>query len=75
MKIIRLTDEQANLLCVYILMTTKYREEEQKAYEQVAAEFPNNKVLKSNAAWWADTSARLEQIRNIIDRSEREQQG
>lgn len=67
MRTITLTDEQANLLVVYILITTQYRTEMQEMYTQLATEFPNNETFRDNAEWYASTSERLEQIKNIID--------
>ena len=67
MRTITLTDEQANLLVVYILITTKYRNEMQEMYTQLATEFPSNNTFRENAEWYASTSERLEQIKKIID--------
>lgn len=67
MRTITLTDEQANLLVVYILITTQYRNEMQEMYTQLATEFPSNETFKDNAEWYASTSERLEQIKKIID--------
>lgn len=67
MRTITLTDEQANLLVVYILITTQYRNEMQEMYTQLATEFPSNETFRDNAEWYASTSERLEQIKNIID--------
>lgn len=67
MRTITLTDEQANLLVVYILITTQYRTEMQEMYTQLATEFPSNETFRDNAEWYASTSERLEQIKNIID--------
>lgn len=67
MRTITLTDEQANLLVVYILITTQYRNEMQEMYTQLATEFPSNETFRDNAEWYASTSERLEQIKKIID--------
>lgn len=67
MRTITLTDEQANLLAVYILITTQYRNEMREMYTQLATEFPNNETFRDNAEWYASTSKRLEQIKKIID--------
>lgn len=67
MRTITLTDEQANLLAVYILITTQYRNKMQEMYTQLATEFPSNETFRDNAEWYASTSERLEQIKKIID--------
>lgn len=73
MKTIRLTDEQANLLTTYLLISTKYREGEIKACGELSLEkksdgstlFP---LMASNAQWWMNTHYELERIRKIIDK-------
>jgi hypothetical protein len=71
---ITLTAEDANLLRVYILMTTNTRREEAEAWAKLAEErnedgtpaFPN---AQSNADWWERTCARIEDIGRAIDAS------
>lgn len=73
MKTITLTEEQANLVAVYILITTKYREGEIEACSELAQEkasdgnsvFPK---MASNAEWWMRTHDELGRIRKIIDK-------
>lgn len=70
MKTINLTDEQANLLVCYILITTHHRENEQKAWAKLAEDHPDSPkadVYKSNADWYANTSRELEVIKRVID--------
>ena len=69
---ITLTDEQANLLTCYILMTTNYRKGEKEAWESLATETVEDGSLKfpkapSNAKFWEETEAQLTEIRKIID--------
>ena len=69
---ITLTDEQANLLTCYILMTTNYRKGEKEAWESLAKEPEEDGSLKfpkapSNAKFWEETEAQLTEIRKIID--------
>lgn len=71
MKTIKLTDEQANLLVCYILMTTHYREGEAKAWAELAEEYPQKEVVKKNAEWYAELEPRLAEIKAIIDNSSR----
>lgn len=68
MRTINLTDEQANLLVCYILMTTHYREEEAKAWVELAEEFPKKDVFRKNAKYYAELSGRLDEIKDILDR-------
>ena len=71
MRTINLTDEQANLLVCYILMTTHYREEEAKAWADLAEEFPQKDVFRKNARYYAELESRLTEIKTIIDNSPR----
>lgn len=71
MKTIKLTDEQANLLVCYILMTTHYREEEAKAWAELAEEFPQRNAIKKNAEWYAELEPRLAEVKAIVDNSPR----
>jgi len=67
-----LTDEQASLLEVYILMTTSYRKGEIDACSRLALEkkedgspaYPN---MKSNSEWWRKTHRELERIMVLIN--------
>ena len=69
---ITLTDEQANLLTCYILMTTNYRKGEKEAWESLAKETekdgsPKFPIAPSNAKFWEETEVQLTEIRKIID--------
>jgi hypothetical protein len=69
---ITLTPEQANTITCYILMTTKHRQEERKACDELSRiltedgtmKFPN---MVSNARFWEKTEGELAKIRKIID--------
>ena len=72
MKTIRLTDEQADLLTFYILITTKYREGEIEACSKLGRELKSDGStlfprMAANAEWWTGTNHELERIRRIID--------
>lgn len=71
MRTINLTDDQANLLVCYILLTTQHRKEEQQAWAELAEEFPEKNVFKKNAEWYAELEPRLAEIKEIIDNSSR----
>lgn len=71
-KTVTFTHEQANLLACYILMTTNYRAGEAEAWDKLAEETnedgtPVFKHAKSNAYFWREMSADLEEIRLLID--------
>ena len=76
---ITLTAEDANLLVCYILLTTKHRQDEAEAWAKLAEEknedgtpaFPN---AQSNSEFYEKMSARLEDIKRIIDDSPRVEQ-
>lgn len=69
---VSLTNAEWHRLVCYILMTTKYREGERKAWEHLASEvdasgapvFPN---AKANAEYWAEVDGSLELIKQKID--------
>ena len=75
MKTIQLTDDQMSLMNFYILMTTKYREDEIKACSELAQEkkedgsikYPS---MKSNAEWWENTNRELNYISTVISQAE-----
>jgi len=74
MRTITLTDEQATLLTMYILISTKYREREIKACGELGQEktadgnpmFPNR---AADAEWWIRLHHEIERIRRIIDKA------
>ena len=71
-KTITLTNELCNTLQCYILMTTKYRESELKAWEELAQETDENGASKfknaaSNAQFWRDMGPQLQQILEALN--------
>lgn len=69
---VTLTNEQWNTLVCYIHLSTKYREGEQKAWEDLAKETkpdgsPRFKNAADNAEFWKETIATLEQIVPKLD--------
>ncbi len=72
---INLTNDQANLLNCYIIMTTHDREEHAKNWRQLAEEknpdgSPIFKNAEGNARYWEDLERRLSEIRKAIDEAE-----
>ena len=63
---VTLTNGQWNTLTTYILMTTKYREKEVKAWEELAKE-GSMKCAASNAEFMRGMIKELEIIRKEID--------
>lgn len=69
---IKLTKEEIITLTIYLQMTTKYRKEEQIAYEELGSEldedgnleFPN---IASNAKWWMQTELIIQSILNKLN--------
>jgi hypothetical protein len=71
-KTIHLTGEQANLLVIYITMTTNYRKGEMEACRELGEEKDENGMLRfpniaANATWWEKANKQLEGIKDIID--------
>ena len=71
-KTIHLTGEQANLLVIYITMTTNYRKGEMEACRELGEEKDENGMLRfpnmaAIATWWEKANKRLEEIKDIID--------
>lgn len=71
-KTVTLTKGQWSTLTTYLLMTTKYREGEAKAWEKLAEEREEDGSIKyknaaSNAQFWRETIEMLEGIRKKID--------
>jgi len=72
MRTIRLTDDQASLLKMYVLLSTKHREREIEAWTSMGTErgkdgaiaFPN---AVSNAEWWTNAHASLAEILKLLD--------
>lgn len=72
MKTIELTDEQAGLLSVYLLITTRSRNEECEACKHLAEELNEDGTerfskMRRNAEWWENTNAVIENIIKAID--------
>lgn len=71
-KTVTLTNELCNTLQCYILMTTKHREDELKALEELAQETDENGAPKfknaaSNAQFWRDMEPQLQQILEALN--------
>lgn len=71
-KTVTLTNGLWNDLQIYILMTTKYREGELKAWEELAQETDENGAPKfknaaSNAQFWREMEPQLQQILEALD--------
>ncbi len=69
---VELTQEQVNTLVCYILTTTRHREKEREAWEELSKEMnedgtPKFKHAKSNAEYYADLEEKLTEIRNVLD--------
>ena len=72
MRTIMLTDEQATLLKMYVLMTTKHRKREVDAWTVMSTERRKDGALAypnaaSNAAWWAKAEVSLAEIIKLLD--------
>ena len=68
---LELTEEQANALDIYLLMTTKYRKGEREAWESLAKERNEDGTLKfpnapSNANFWKEQNETIENILKIL---------
>lgn len=71
-KTVTLTNELCSTLQCYILMTTKHREGELKAWEELAQETDGNGAHKfknaaSNAQFWRDMEPQLQQILEALN--------
>lgn len=71
-KTVTLTNELCSTLQCYILMTTKHREGELKAWEELAQETDENGAPKfknaaSNAQFWRDMEPQLQQILEALN--------
>ena len=68
---LELTEEQADVLDLYLLMTTKYRKGEREAWESLAKERNEDGMLKfpnapSNANFWKEQNETIENILKIL---------
>lgn len=68
---LELTEEQANALDLYLLMTTNYRKGEREAWESLAKERNEDETLKfpnapSNADFWKEQNETIENILIIL---------
>lgn len=72
-KCVELTNKQWHMLTTFLLMTTKYRERERNAWEDMSKEMepdgvtPKYKNAASNVAFWSDMIAQLDTIQKAID--------
>lgn len=71
-KTVILTNELCSTLQCYILMTTKHREGELKAWEELAQETDENGTPKfknaaSSAQFWRDMELQLQQILEVLN--------
>lgn len=71
-KTVTLTNSEWSTLTTYLLMSTRYRERELEAWEKLSKKkkqdgSPRFENAESNAEYWRDMIARLEQIRLKID--------
>lgn len=69
---VTLTEKEWGDLSTYILMTTEYREKEQKAWRKLAEQklsdgTPIIPHAANNAAFWKDMDRKLDRIRRIIE--------
>lgn len=69
---VELTQEQVNTLVCYILTTTRHREKEREAWEELAKEMnedgtPKFKHAESNAEYYAKLEEKLTEIKIILD--------
>lgn len=68
---LELTEEQADALDLYLLMTTNYRKGEREAWESLAKERTEDGTLKfpnapSNAVFWKEQNETIENILKIL---------
>lgn len=68
---LELTEEQADTLDLYLLMTTNYRKGEREAWESLAKERNEDETLKfpnapSNADFWKKQNETIENILKIL---------
>lgn len=71
-KAVTLTNDEWSTLTTYLLISTGYREREREAWEKLSREkkqdgSPRFENAESNAEYWRDMIAALEQIRLKID--------
>ena len=71
-KAVTLTNGEWSKLTTFLIMTTKYREGEAKAWAELAEEREEDGSIKykhaaSNAEFWREMIAELESIREKID--------
>lgn len=71
-KTVTLTNAEWSTLTTYLLMSTRHRERELEAWEKLSKEknpdgTPRFENAESNAEYWREMIAKLEQIRLKID--------
>lgn len=76
---LKLTDEEANLLALYINITTDHRQRQEEACRELAKEkkpdgSPKFPKMASNAEWWARTNSTIEGIKERLDATPREEE-
>ena len=67
-----ITNEEANLIVCYILMTTKYREGEAETWEELAQERNEDGTVRfknaaANGRFWRDLEKRLNNLKEKLD--------
>lgn len=72
--VLELTEEQADALDLYLLMTTNYRKNEYEACESLAKERNEDGTLKfpnmpNNANFWKEQNETIEKIQEILQRA------
>ncbi len=75
---ITITREQANKLEVFLLMSRSYRKGEIKAWDSLATEqdadgMPKFKNAKSNADWWREMDAIMNDVYDIVSKATMEE--
>ena len=63
MKQITLTDQEANRLDTFLIMTSQYREKELNCWERLKDKAP---AAKSNIAFWEETNELIRQLQEKL---------
>ena len=72
MKIVKLDDEEAIVLSMFLAMTTRYRQDESASCRRLSEErnadgSPKFPKMAENATWWERADKMLEAIRDRVD--------
>lgn len=72
---IKLSQDDRTRLDIFLLMTTKYRQEEMKAWEELSKEknedgTPVYKNAEGNARWWRELCDAIPRIKDAINNYE-----